>query len=208
MRRELLERVGYFDEVYNPGYFEETDYCYRAQAKGIGVGRARAAYVYHKGSASFNRLDSKSDLFKRNEEIFFRRWGRPVRIGYFVNTPDASRRVSDIAAGAARMGHQILIFLKDGVEWPVAIDHFDIRRVDMTGTFFGLGCLYAIWKRKKKKRVDVILSDDRSLGKFFEMSKRLHQARVIIRPDKEKVLELLGDISRKTSDLSQHQYPN
>jgi len=52
-RRELLERVGGFNEDYWPGYFEEVDLCWRARRMGYEVKYIPRAVVYHHESQSF-----------------------------------------------------------------------------------------------------------------------------------------------------------
>ncbi len=47
IRRQTWEAVGRFDEGYYPGYFEESDYCYRARSKGIETAYVPQARVTH-----------------------------------------------------------------------------------------------------------------------------------------------------------------
>lgn len=49
MRREVLERVGYLDESFGLGYYEETDYCYRARGAGFTLLIDPSAFVHHGG---------------------------------------------------------------------------------------------------------------------------------------------------------------
>jgi len=189
--REVIKRVGLLDEIYHVGYFDDTDYCKRAQGLGYKTARAKAAYVYHKENVSFKTLKNNKDLFSDNEKIFFERWGRHVRVGYFVKTASSSSRVDDIATSVARGGHQITIFLKRGLRWPVVIDHFDIRRADVNQAFFDFTSIYKILKRKKKKKLEVLLTDDALLGRMLNITKPLHGADVIVSPDKRDVLQLL-----------------
>lgn len=197
LRRAVVEKIGILDEGYHIGYFDDTDYCKRAQEAGYRTARAKAAYVYHKENISFKELDDNEILFKNNEKIFFERWGRPVRVAYFIDRINSKNRINDIAISAARSGHQVLIFLKRGLVWPVSLDHFDIRRCDINTVFFGIVSIYKILKRKKKKKIDIILTDNRIFGNFLKMIKNLHGADIVIGPDRENVLELLKAKSRQ-----------
>jgi len=193
IRREVVEKVGLFDESYGRGYFEETDYSYRVQAAGFRIARAKGAYVYHKESITFNKLADKEELFRCNEKIFQEKWGKRLNVGYVLNRIESKDRINDIAVSVARSGHQISIFLKKGLEWPVAIDHFDIRRVNVSPVFSGLGAFLKILKRKKKKKLDILLTDDPALGGFLQKMKSMHGSDVLINTGKEELVRLLKD---------------
>lgn len=197
VRRAVIERIGLFDETYHFGYFDDTDYCRRAQGEGYRTARAKAAYVYHRENLSFKELKDDDILFKRNERIFFERWGRPVRVGYFLDRLDLKARVNDIAIDVARSGHQILIFLKKGLSWPVSLDHFDIRRLDINPVFFGFLSIYKICKRKKKKGLDILLTDNSFFGNFLKMIKILHGSDVLINHEKGDLFKLIKERSRQ-----------
>ena len=195
IRRAVLDRLGLLDEIYHIGYFDDTDYCKRAQGANFRTARAKAAYVYHKENISFKDLENNKDLFKANEAIFFKRWGMPLRLGYFIDRVRSPERIDDIATDVARSGHQIIIFLKRGSPWPVRLDHFDIRKVELDPIFFGLVSIYKILKRKKKKKLHVLLTDNAFFGRFLKSINRLHSSGVIINATKEEVLELLKKAS-------------
>ncbi|MUT68739.1 glycosyltransferase family 2 protein [Paenibacillus sp. NEAU-GSW1] len=76
-RRELLQQVGWLDERFSPGHFEDDDYCYRARLAGYRVAIAKDTFVYHHGSASFKRGDQQAviSLLARNRQLFIDKWG-------------------------------------------------------------------------------------------------------------------------------------
>jgi GT2 family glycosyltransferase len=196
VKKDVIKRVGLLDEIYHVGYFDDTDYCKRAQALGYKTARAKASYVYHKENVSFKALENNKGLFRDNERIFFERWGRHVRVGYFVTSGRFDIKVDDIATNVARSGHQITVFLKRGLNWPVMIDHFDIRRVDLSPLLFGILSIYKILKRKKKKKLEVLLTDSKLFGILLNMTKSLHGSDVIVGPKKDDLLRLLKEKSR------------
>lgn len=73
MRREMIEKVGLFDEIYAPGYWEETDYCMRALAADWRVVCAPGIYVFHHGWSSFG-AESRNANMGQNEKTFRARW--------------------------------------------------------------------------------------------------------------------------------------
>jgi GT2 family glycosyltransferase len=76
-KRQLLESVGYLDEQYSPGHFEDDDYCYRARLKGYRLMIAGDTYVHHHGSKSFEQYDKEvlSTLLNNNRQKFLDKWG-------------------------------------------------------------------------------------------------------------------------------------
>jgi len=192
VKREVIDRIGLLDESYVIGYFEETDYSRRARNAGYGIARVKSSYVYHKGSVSFKKIEDSRGLFKKNEKIFYERWGRPVKIGLFLDNVDSKERIDSLARDMVRQGHQIWIFLKKGLPWPVTLDHYEIRRMDLNPYFFGLVSIYKILKRKKKKKIDVILTDNRFLGNLLKLMKTVHGSDVIINGGNDEVSELVN----------------
>jgi GT2 family glycosyltransferase len=65
MRRDVVEQMGYLDEVAFPmGYGEENDLCLRVRKAGYSLALADHVYVYHVKSASFGSA-RRAELSKR-----------------------------------------------------------------------------------------------------------------------------------------------
>jgi GT2 family glycosyltransferase len=54
IKRETIDSVGFFDEIFSPGYGEETDFCMRAFKAGYVNVLDASTFVYHEGSVSFS----------------------------------------------------------------------------------------------------------------------------------------------------------
>ncbi len=66
IRQAAIERIGLFDEGFDPGYGEDMDWCRRAQQAGWKIGVCAQAKVIHVGGASFSALgDRQFALFVR-----------------------------------------------------------------------------------------------------------------------------------------------
>ena len=78
LRKEIVSEIGYLSGIYGMGYFDDTDYCKQAQKIGARTVRAKASYVYHKGSVSFSKLKEKGRILRENEEKFIKKWGRVI----------------------------------------------------------------------------------------------------------------------------------
>jgi GT2 family glycosyltransferase len=72
--RALLADLGYFDEVFGRGYFEESDLSLRAAAAGWRTVADDTTYVHHHGWASFGPSE-RTRLMAHNAEVFADRWG-------------------------------------------------------------------------------------------------------------------------------------
>ena len=76
--RDVLNNVGLISEEYGKGYFEDDDYCRRAQEAGYEISIARDVFVHHQMSASFDLLgdSAKAELFKANKAVYESKWGQ------------------------------------------------------------------------------------------------------------------------------------
>ncbi len=80
IRRELVEKIGKFDEIFGMGYYEDEDYSRRALVAGYRCIRVMDALVLHHVSASFGKKPlEKRKLSERNRKIYEQRWGRHHR---------------------------------------------------------------------------------------------------------------------------------
>jgi GT2 family glycosyltransferase len=77
LKRELVDLIGYLDEGYEKGNFEDDDYCMRARMAGYKLAIAKNSFVYHHGTITFkkNRI-SHSQYMERNRERFYKKAGR------------------------------------------------------------------------------------------------------------------------------------
>lgn len=73
IRRDVIAKQGYLDEVYGRGYHEEIDFALRAITNGWRNVLIDNLYVYHKHHASFT-LAEKQKLLEQNDKIFKERW--------------------------------------------------------------------------------------------------------------------------------------
>src|SRR3990167_5544454 len=81
--RELWNKLGGFDRIYSPGYWEDTDFCLRAKEMGYTNICCSEAVLRHFQSKSFTGGPTK-EHFNRNHEIFKQRW---IRTGKIVKYP-------------------------------------------------------------------------------------------------------------------------
>jgi len=178
IKREVIERIGLFDEAYGMGNFEDADFSKRAQKAGYSSVCAIASYVSHRERRSFMRFKGFSRDFDRNREIFYSKWGRQKRILYILSRGDSARK-EDIVRDSLRLardGNIVWIFLKgkdrQGIE-----RHSNIYIYNLPENLFNLVSLWRVLKRKKK--FDKIYVDDENYGKNLEGLRSFHKAEVV-----------------------------
>ena len=74
--RTAFNKIGYLEQIYGVGMFEDDDYSYKAKSLGYKVKCAEDVFVHHYGNVSFKKLEDKQymELFNRNKKIFEERW--------------------------------------------------------------------------------------------------------------------------------------
>lgn len=78
LRREVLEQVGWLDETFGIGMFEDDDYSRRVQTAGWRTVCAEDGFIHHYGQASFKALIPTGEyqrLWDRNQAYFESKWG-------------------------------------------------------------------------------------------------------------------------------------
>jgi len=74
VRAGLFQELGGFDEAYSPGYFEDTDLCFRLHERGLRTifePRSRVVHIRHGSRTS----ESARQLMESHRDLFVERWG-------------------------------------------------------------------------------------------------------------------------------------
>ncbi|OUM98939.1 MAG: glycosyl transferase family 2 [Paenibacillaceae bacterium ZCTH02-B3] len=146
-RRETLEQVGYFDEGYKIGNFEDVDFNVRVQLLGKRLMIARDAYIHHFGSVSIRALGGRAAQITRLNEAYFReKWKDPGELIRAVHQHELFARhggqLPDMRLlyperVAVRGISPTVYWIEDGVRRPVngvitfppvRVSHLDLRR--------------------------------------------------------------------------------
>lgn len=81
--KEVIEKIGYLDERYKIGGYEDNDYCMRTQLAGYSVMLSHKSYVKHKADhPTFS--DNEIDTFKiqKENEVRFNNKIQEILMGY------------------------------------------------------------------------------------------------------------------------------
>lgn len=77
-RRELLEGIGYFDEGFEIGNFEDDDYNIRVRLLGKSLVIARDSFIHHFGSVSMKALGERfEEVNDKNQQYYSEKWQNP-----------------------------------------------------------------------------------------------------------------------------------
>ena len=74
VKREAVDRVGYLDERFGVGTYEEFDYCLRLRQAGYDLAVARDAFVFHHGHKTFRSFAAMAEQARVNREVFLDKW--------------------------------------------------------------------------------------------------------------------------------------
>lgn len=79
-RRSLLEEIGYFDERYGLGNYEDDDLCLRALHAGYLLRVVNDSFIHHIGHATMHNLQdlNLAMLLQRNKEQATEKWGNDI----------------------------------------------------------------------------------------------------------------------------------
>lgn len=73
LAKAAVRQVGPWDEQYNPGNFEDTDYALQLRARGYSIRVARSVYIHHRCHSTFG--EKMGELMATNQQKFADKWG-------------------------------------------------------------------------------------------------------------------------------------
>ena len=86
-KREVYEKVGFLDERFSPGNYEDDDYSLRILREGYSLLLCRDTFIHHFGSAGFRKRYTEQEeaekakrynaLLQRNYALFQKKWQVP-----------------------------------------------------------------------------------------------------------------------------------
>lgn len=178
-KRELINKIGLFDEIYGMGNFEDTDYSRKAQKLGLKCVMAKASYVWHAQNSSFRLLKRFDKSFKENRKVFESRWGMPKRVLYIKAHSDGSQtqNLPEESIEFLKKGDWVTIFkLKEIVFGKEAPNYAGLKIY----SFSGYGLLFKSFFKIifKKKKYNAIYVDDLKFKNFLSFFKPVHRGEV------------------------------
>lgn len=76
VKKNILNEVGYLDEIFTPGNFEDNDLSFRILEKGYSLVLCRDSFIHHYGSVSFKENElNYQNINLLNLKKFNKKWG-------------------------------------------------------------------------------------------------------------------------------------
>jgi len=96
VRREVLDKIGGFDERFGLGFFDDDDLCVRARQAGFELLLAQDVFVHHFGNRTFQGLGVNCrEQLTGNFERFKAKWGEERVAGYRLIENGSRRGAED-----------------------------------------------------------------------------------------------------------------
>ena len=171
IKRAVLDKIGGLDEDFSPGYYDDWDFSMRAQRAGFKCARAKGAFVRHYVNASsplilgrkgFNRL------FQEKEELFYSKWGRPLRILVIIDRALSKDFASVKSFTSQLLKEQNRVFLIS--QRPLGIAHTNYRYNNCPDFLIGVRALFSLLnnlRHIRSKRYNLIFCSTR-MGRLLK----------------------------------------
>ena len=205
--RACLARIGPLSEEIDRMFFEDEDFCARAQQAGYRCVVAAGAYVYHAEHQSVQKVPEREAIFARNQRWCHARWGRWVRVAWPRFAPiapgsDELRRWMERLLGWARRRTHVYVYCPVPGRLTAAelfrsvglVPHADIRWHQVPPRLARWAAAGSILKRRKKQ-FDIIVAPDDGWGNSLRRLAWVHRAQVIPENNEEQ-LKVLWETSR------------
>ncbi|MCM8779643.1 MAG: glycosyltransferase family 2 protein [Candidatus Omnitrophica bacterium] len=167
IKKEVVQKIGLLDESYGMGYWEDTDYCQRAKNAGYICALAKDCYVYHHTHKTFSLFNKRltNELFEKNKQYFYSKWGKILRIAYIIPEKKISQAQIDKILSLSTKGHMVYLFIKSSAIIKPAVEHGNIRKFRYPDLIFSLFVALKIWHRQRgKKKFDEIITNSRQIA--------------------------------------------
>lgn len=94
IRKTTYSQLNGLDEKFGLGYYEDTDFNYRAAKDGLQLMITEDAFIYHRGSGSFSKTSrAVYKMVKRNKRLFRRKHGHGILAAHWrIKNLDALKR--------------------------------------------------------------------------------------------------------------------
>lgn len=193
-KREVIDKIGYMDESFGMGCYDDTDYSMRAHKAGYRCVSVHSAYVHHIHSVSFRTLGNRRLLEKEGERQYLKKWPRHLRAGVAlsINGLTEDDDVKNILKAVLFLAREwcwvnFWIFgdveenkrrindLSGAIGMPL---HQNIKFNYMEGSFKGLNLLVRLLERafgtRRRKRYDMVFLDDEKSAAFLKLFRFIH----------------------------------
>lgn len=199
--RSVLDAIGGLSEEVERIFFEDEDFCVRAQRAGFRCGVALGSYVFHAEHQTVRELPEREALFVKNRRWCHAKWGRWVRLAwprFTPATPGSSelrdwltellewarrRTLVDVYAPLPPGRTRDELFRSVGL-----VPHADIRWRAIPEAMAPLAAMGRILS-KRKKPFDMIAAPEPRWARAMRALSWWHRAEVVAQDDRQRLLQ-------------------
>ncbi|MBI3312373.1 MAG: glycosyltransferase family 2 protein [Candidatus Omnitrophica bacterium] len=209
IRREVLDRIGGLDEEVERIFFEDEDFCMRAQQAGFQCVVASASYVYHAEHQTVKKMPEREALFRRNQQWCHQRWGRWTRMVWpsfepvVPGSPALRQWLEQLLQWTRRRTHVYVYrpmppqLTSDALFRSVGlVPHADVHWYAVPRSPVAEWMTLGLIVRRQKKRFDIIVSPTPQWARWIDRFRWLHRAAVIPTGNEEQLTLLWKRVSR------------
>ena len=199
VKRDVLDRIGGLSEEVERIFFEDEDFCMRAQEISYRCVVARASYVHHAEHQTVRKMPERETLFTRNQAWCNAKWGKRIRIAWPRFDPptpgsDELRAWLTRLLAWARRRSYVYVYAPtprglgaDALFESVGlVPHADIHWRGISPTLAEWTAVSLILQRRKKP-FDIIVTPTPSWGRRIGHLGWLHRAAVVPAEDEEQL---------------------
>lgn len=144
IKRNLMQKFGGFDTLYQPAYYEDTDLSFKVRKEGLRVVYQPQSVIYHieGGTAGTNTNSGFKKFQVINKEKFAKRWKKTLESSHVAE--------QDYYLGRDRSGDKLALIIEEAVPTPDK-DSGSVRMVAMIKGLQSLGYKVTFWPNNLTK---------------------------------------------------------
>lgn len=200
IKREVIEKIGYLDETFGMGGYDDTDYSMRAGKAGYRCACVHSSYVYHKQHVSFRAMGAKDSFTLKGQEAYLKKWPRHLRVGmgFSLSRDMEDAKVESMLKAVLFLAREwcwinLWIFgeksenkqridsVAKKIEMPL---HQNIKFNFMPKRFANLQTLTRLIERnfgtKKRKKYDAVFIDNDKTASLLKFFYPMHTTKVVL----------------------------
>jgi len=185
----IVKKIGLLDENFEVMFYEDTDYSMRVNKEGYRCVIQKDVYIWHHGHMTSGRLKRQSEIADKNRDIFYKKWGRPLRIMWCLSSGEEDKKTKEALGSCvelARDGNFVYLFTRGGLPKEGA-QHANVHITALKDKGFGCFCLWRLIT-KRKKSYDMVIADDNGIISLMTPFGFFYKARVMPAGDLNSML--------------------
>ncbi len=221
IKREIIEKIGYLDEAFGMGCYDDTDYSMRAYRAGYRCVNVHSAYVHHVHGVSFKALGKRDSLVEKGEEVYFKKWPRHLRIGisFSLDKKRDDSEVENLLRGVLFLAREWcwinfwifgekeknitkIAYISEKIKMPV---HQNIKFNFFPRKFKNMQLLIRLIERsfgtKRRKKYDIVLIDNEKTFSFLKRFYLLHNTKMHLINLKNDLIHDMDDTISKLRNI-------